>query len=92
MTNFVKDPDAILDYSIDWSNWLGNDTIDTSTWVAESPLIIISASDVIDATNTITTVFVSGGVVNNKYNLTNHIITAGGREDDRTITIIIKEK
>ena len=25
MTTFTKDPDALLDYSIDWSKWLAGD-------------------------------------------------------------------
>lgn len=30
---FFKDPDAVLDYGVDWTAWLGSDTIVTSTWV-----------------------------------------------------------
>ena len=29
---FIKDPDAVLDYQADWSDWLGDDTISSSSW------------------------------------------------------------
>lgn len=81
--SFVKDPEAILDYPIDWSAWLDGDTIATSTWVAEDGITIDSD------TNTATTavVWLSGGTLGMTYRITNHIVTAGGREDDRTITV-----
>ena len=32
---FTKDPDAVLDYSVDWSLWLAGDEISTSEWLLE---------------------------------------------------------
>ena len=32
---FTKDPDAVLDYSVDWSLWLAGDEISTSEWILE---------------------------------------------------------
>lgn len=87
-TIFVKDPDAILDYQVNWSAWLSGDTIQTSTWQAESGITIDSDSN----TTTAATVWLSGGAAGNTYDVTNHIVTAAGREDDRTIQIKVQEK
>lgn len=86
---YIKDPDAILDYSINWSSWLvTGDTITTSTWTAEDGITIDDDSN----TTTATTVWLSGGTVGESYSVTNHIVTEDGREDDRTITILVREQ
>ena len=90
MKGFVKDPDATLDYQFDWGPWLVSDTIATSTWISDSGLTIVPASD--SFTDTTTTVFVSGGAAGEKYTLKNHITTAGSRIDDRSILIQIRER
>jgi hypothetical protein len=90
MKGFIKDPDATLDYAFDWSQWLGTDTISTSTWVVESPLSIVPASETFDATST--RVFVTGGDLNGSYILSNRITTNGSRTDDRSIEIKIRNR
>lgn len=86
----VKDPDATLDYSIDWTDWLAEatDTISTSSWTAEAGITIE------DDTNTtaVATVWLSGGTVNEQYDIVNEIVTAGGRTDNRTLTVRVREK
>jgi hypothetical protein len=32
-----KDPNAALDYTIDWSDWLGADVIAASVWTLATP-------------------------------------------------------
>lgn len=90
MTTFIKDPDAVLDYKIDWSDWLEplTDTIAASSWTADTGITIDSNSFDDDET----VVWLSGGTTGTKYGVTNHITTAGGREDDRTIYIKIREQ
>ena len=83
MNNVIKDPDATLDYSFDWSEWLDGDTISTSSWVACAGIVIESDS----ADTTKATAWVSGGDAGGSYTLTNTIITAAGRTDERSITI-----
>ncbi len=85
---FRKDSDAVLDYEIDYAAWLGDDTIATSTW--DVPTGLIKDSDT--NTTTTTTIWLSGGTVGEIYRVTNHIVTAGGREDDRTIKIRVTSK
>ena len=87
---FVKDPDAVLDYGNNWAAWLSDvsDTIATSTWAAETGITIDSETE----TTTAATVWLSGGTVGDSYDVTNSIVTAAGRKDDRTITITIQER
>lgn len=80
---FTKDPDAVLDYRIDWTTWLDGDSIVSSTWTAESGITIDSFTD--SATNS--TVWLSGGSAGERYAVTNSIVTTEGRKDDRTIRI-----
>lgn len=37
MTTFLKDPDAVLDYSIEWSKWLAGDQVQASAWSVSDP-------------------------------------------------------
>lgn len=84
---FTKDSDSVLDYQIDWSTWLDTDTIVTSTWTVDSGITKDSNSN----TTTTATIWLSGGTVGT-HACTNHIVTAGGREDDRTIYVVVYER
>jgi hypothetical protein len=88
MQQFVKDPNATLDYLVNWVTWLGSDTILTSTWIVPSGVTKVSDSH----SATAATIWLSGGTVGNDYELTNRIVTAAGRTEDRTITIQLREK
>ena len=104
LSTIIKDPEAVLPYSINWASddgtndgtsadtgWLQSDTIATSTWAitgADALLVQDSESE----STTITTVVLSGGTVNRNYTVTNHITTAAGYEDDRSITISIRQR
>lgn len=85
---YTKDPDAVLDYSIDWSDWLDADTISTSTWTVETGLTKGTVSN----TTTLTTVWLSGGTAGTSYSVSNRIVTAGGRTEDRTFYIEMRER
>lgn len=87
-----KDKDAKLDYGWNWQNegWLvDGDTIVTSTWVI-TPDGLTKLSE--DNTETVARVWVSGGTPGTTYKLTNHVTTAAGREDDRTLRIRVTER
>ena len=78
-----KDPQAVLDYGFDWSDWLNGDVISTSSWQVETGITL----DSYENTSQVTTAWLSGGSLGRRYTVTNHIVTAGGREDDRTIIV-----
>ena len=85
---FPKDPDAVLDFTRDWSAWLGTDEIVNSTWIAEAGITIDSSSN----TLTTATVWLSGGTPFGAYIVTNRITTVGGRTDDRSFLITVAER
>ena len=89
MQTYLKDPDAVLDFGFDWSDWLADgETISTSEWTVEAGITKDSDSK----TTTVTTIWLSGGSAGTTYNLTNHIVTSGGREDDRSFRVKIIER
>jgi hypothetical protein len=91
---YTKDPDAVLDYKLDWNDsskgpWLATgQTISSSTWTVPSG--ITKDSDTNDTTTT--TITLSGGTAGNDYDLINHITTNDSKEDDRTIRIQCRER
>lgn len=87
MATYKKDPNATLDYLFDWEAWLTevSDTITSVDWVLSDGLTEVSSSN----TTTGATIFVSGGVLDESETITCRITTAGGRIDDRTITLKI---
>ena len=85
---FIKDPDSVLDYTVDWETWLDSDTISASSWTI--PTGLTEDSDTFgDST---ATVWLSSGTDGRIYNITNHITTAAGREEDQTLIIRCREK
>jgi len=88
LKQFTKDPQATLDYTIDWSVWLGTDTIATSTWIFDAGITQVSAS----LSGAQATVWVSGGSVGILYSVTNRITTAAGRTDERSILIRVADR
>jgi len=90
-----KDPYAVLDYSLDWTNWMpSGDTIASITVTAETiagdaaALTIASSSN----TNYIVTANISGGTAGNMYNVEYKIITANSLRDSRNFRIKVLER
>jgi len=87
---FFKDPIAVLDYSLDWTDLLtGGDIIVDSEWLVPNADINVDSSTF---TNTTTTAWVSSGLVNIRYDLINHITTSFGREDHKVVTIFVLDE
>lgn len=90
-----KDPYAVLDYSLDWTNWMpSGDTISALTVTAETisgdaaPLTIDSSTN----TDYIATANISGGTVGNTYNVEYKIDTTNGLKDSRNFRIKVVER
>ena len=92
-SSFVKDPDAILDYSVDWAQWLAASPVDT---IQTSSFAVIDGGTLSVQTDTTSTtratVWLQGGTVGESYRVTNTITTAAGRTAERTITLNIVER
>lgn len=84
----TMDPAAVLPWGEDWSAWLGTDTITTSTWTVGTGLT--KGADTHDTTTT--TVWLSAGVLGTRVAVTNRIVTAAGKTDERTFYITVKDR
>lgn len=89
----LKDPDAVLDYQVDWgAEYLNGDALAHSSW-AVSPVeplgirVLGEAFDLLAAS-----VEVGGGEAGKLYRLTNHVVTATGRTDCRSIVIRVEDR
>jgi hypothetical protein len=93
MSFLLKDPEAVLDYAVDWgAEYLSGDALSDSSWSVspsenDGATITASAFDLL-----ISTVQVSGGRVGRIYRLTNHVTTASGREDSRSIILRVEKR
>lgn len=94
-TYIEKDPYAVLDYTLDWTNWMpSGDTISSISITAETisgdsaPLTIDSTTN----NNYLATANISGGTAGNIYNVEYKIDTTNGLKDSRNIRIKILER
>jgi nitrous oxidase accessory protein NosD len=98
-----KDPQETLDYSIDWSRFLGTDTITGITWFISGASGVdtqitapgqtvegLTAVNYTSATMT-TTILLGAGTTNATYRVTCRITTSSGLVSERTVRISIKD-
>lgn len=91
MPTFAKDQNAVLDWAVDWTDWLqAGEVITSSTWLPSVPTGLTVASET-DADG-VATVWLTGGTIGTTYAMTNRITTNGGRTDDRTIWIEVQQR
>lgn len=90
-----KDTEAILTYTLDWTDWLTNsETISSSLYTIETlagdadPLIKVSQSN----STTTTTVKISGGTQGKIYKVFNQITTSGGLTERRFFRIKVETR
>jgi len=83
--SYTMDPNAILDFAFDWSDWLAtSETISTRT-VTTSSGITESSTDT--ESSGVVTVWLSSPTVEQTHSVACKIITNAGRTDERTIYI-----
>ena len=99
-----KDPDEILDYSIDWSRFLGTDTIDSVTWFVDdadgvkTQLIpsgqLVKGIQLISATNTdkVATARLGSGDNNIEYQFYCRIADTNGLVVERKVRLRVRNK
>lgn len=93
MSFLLKDPEALLDYAVDWgAEYLSGDALVDSSWSispaeADGATIAGSAFDLL-----IATVQVAGGRPGRIYRVTNHVTTVSGREDSRSIILRVEKR
>jgi hypothetical protein len=85
-----KDPEEVLDYSVDWTARLDGDPITdcTATLLTAAGVTV----DLVSNTATTSTVWLSGGTIGQTALIKFHIVTAAYREMERTISVRIEAK
>jgi len=83
-----KAPNDNYSYSVDWSNELGVDTINGSTWTLESGI----TNDGDSYTDSVSTIDLSGGTLGKAYEMTNNITTAGGDIYEKKLYIKVQDQ
>lgn len=91
-----KDPDAVLNYSIDWTDWLDGLSLGGSSWTRATGSTGITV-DASTYTTTKATLYVSGGTAGETYRIINHITTStstGARKltQQRSIQVDVLER
>jgi hypothetical protein len=81
------DPDAVLDYAIDWSNWLADgEAITAATWTVSGATN--DSSSVVDGVATVWLSAATGSTIT----ATCRVQTDSGRTDERTLIIPVAER
>jgi len=100
-----KDKDEVVDYSVDWSRFLGSDTVAGAVWSihdSDGTKVQVSSAQVVNGlqfvqssistNNKVSTARFALGTNNIRYTIVCHITTANGLEYERSIFLRIKEK
>lgn len=93
MTLLLKDPESVLDYAVDWgADYLADDVLTESSWTvfpAEAGGVSILSNRFEIKSSAVQ---VGGGNAGRVYRLTNHVVTAEGREDSRSIMLRVEKR
>lgn len=98
-----KDPDEVLDYSVDWSRFLNGATISTVTWYVDNSSGVktaIAAGQTVNGiqnvaqtiSNGVATINLGLGTNNIEYKFTCQITDNSGNIAERVIRLRIKEQ
>lgn len=92
MSFYLKDPDATVDYAIDWTPYLDGRSIAASGWAVapvEAGGLAVGETSFDDAR---TAVRVGGGIVGHAYRLANRVTLSDGSSDDRSIALRVEQR
>jgi hypothetical protein len=89
ISNYDKDPHAILDFKWDWSEWLeAGETISSYVIAVASGITKESESKTDDSV----TVWLSGGTAGSSYIVACKIVTSSSRTDERSMRIMVADR
>ena len=93
MSFHLKDPGAILDYSVDWgAEYLSGDVIVASTFEV-SPVEVGGAAIIGSSFDpAVAIVTIGGGIAGHQYRLVNHVALESGLQDERTIVLRVEQR
>jgi hypothetical protein len=86
----AKDPNATLDYAIDWSDEISDgDSLSSATWTS-TPTGLTLTPLAIQGDEA--PVVISGGTDGTMYSLQCRYVTASGYTDDRTVQLEVRQR
>ena len=93
MTLLLKDPDATLDYAVDWgAEYASGDSLIESEWdvspVDDGGVAIVESA----VAGLETRVKAAGGVAGRIYRLRNQVLLASGLRDSRSISLRVEAR
>ena len=94
LARYIKDPDAVLPYSIEWSSWVPDgETMSTAVWAIDSPSTPTLEIDSSALASTLATVVLSGGTAGTTYIVRCRATTTpSAYVDDRSIVITVEDR
>lgn len=92
MSIYLKDPDAEVDYRIDWGSRLDGRSVSDSDWAVSpaEPGGIVLVDDAIEGAQTRVTL--SGGIAGQVYRVTGQVTLSDGRSDERSLTLRVEQR
>lgn len=93
MSLLLKDPDAVLDYLVDWgAEYLDSDDLVESNWSVEPEEAdgVVVTETRFDAKSA--TVVAAAGVPGRIYHLVNRVVLASGRVDSRSVSLRVERR
>ena len=83
----IKDPNATVNYTIDWSDNIPSETIGTSTWSSSPTGLTVGTGTF---TGLSTTTSVAGGTAGTVYQVTNRVVTTNSITDERSVVVRVE--
>lgn len=86
---FTKQPIEVLDYDVDYSNWLSTgDSIQSATASISPPGLTLSN---VQVNGSIAKIWLSGGANDTLYKVTVNLTTTGGRISQEEFYVFVKD-
>lgn len=86
MKTFTQNSDENLDYTINWTEWIGQDTIASVIWTVDSGITKTASTN----TTKKTTIWLTGGTLGSNYNVKVQITTTFGRIKDAFFILYVQ--
>jgi hypothetical protein len=92
MSFYLKDPQSRLDYAIDWTPYLAEQSIEASLWavVPDEPGGVAAEETSFEPDRTAARL--AGGLTGHSYSVSNLVTFSDGTTDIRSITLRVEER
>ena len=93
MSAFLKDPEAVLDYVVDWTAYLAvAETVASAVVTVPAGITLNPTPRATVVASPTVTFWLSGGTEGTDYPIVCRVTTSSGRVDDHTLRILVRSK